>query len=160
VNVRHLLAQKLRREHILRVVALFPHFAALAALETQALQGCPVALSAIVPQKPIGYVKIPDGITERVRVAALNDEVHVVRHDDKGIEFETLSEPHTVQGVDDQPFDDVTIEEMVLSKATGRHEIEVSWIERGMPTGHRVLLCGRMSVESCAEWVTAMELIV
>ena len=65
--------------------------------------------------------------------------MHVIGHDDKGVQMEALAKAHAIERVDDQALYDVALEEGAVLDGGGGDKIQVIRMEIWTPLCHGLL---------------------
>jgi len=74
-------------------------------------------------------------IGERILCGKLPNEVSVIWHDDKTVEFEVFPKPKAVECIQNNALDDISLKEMKIIHGFRGNKVEVVRIEVGFP-GH------------------------
>jgi hypothetical protein len=71
----------------------------------------------------------------------LPDEVDVIGHNDKAVEFEPFAKPEAVEGIEDDALDDIALENMKIVNCFSGDKVEIVGIEVGLPGCHDATFC-------------------
>lgn len=118
MNVCELLPQEIGGHGALRQVAIFPHLVALligpSGHRSQVIKGYLIVLNLIQPDDQLGRtgLKCARSVSGRAILRTLNDHMDMVRHHDKGIEIDAIHQADGVQGVYNEAFEKVSLEDV------------------------------------------------
>jgi hypothetical protein len=148
VDVIHFLFKESSGKDSFGVVIIFPYFVVLLFgvfhFTGKEFQSGRVSFCLQLAEDTIRGLafEISHHICQWVRLRTLPREMGMIVHDDKTVKFEPFSEPETVEGVQNDPLDNITLEDMQVVYSFGGDKVEMVRVKVRFPRGHRFSFIG------------------
>jgi len=158
------LPQESRGKNILGLIFIFPEamFLVLVRLDHRGKEGegFVMVFGLQVPNNQIGcrFFELPDNIFGGVVIQTTHDEVKVIWHNDEGKQRVLLQDSACIQAIDQNPFDDITLEDGTMLNSTGGYIVQMRRVNVRRPVGgghkispypYRLPIFARSKSETC-----------